>query len=355
MRNFSTAGKLGTSNDYPVGVGISHTMALSFGAVKKVIEEHTRFLLTTHVNPDGDAIGSEIALALFLRKLGKTVVIINHSRTPDNYRWLDPDDEIVTFDPGRDRDAVQQQDVIFIVDANAPERLGTLEPYVIKSPAVLVVIDHHLEAPGLAHHEAVDEDATSTGEILFRLFFFIDESKIDPRVATALYAAILTDTGSFRFPRTDPETHRIIARLIELGADPPAVYISVYEHWSLGRMQLLGETLGSIKTAYGGKLAYLVCSLEMFRKTLTTIEDTDNFTDYPMSIAGVVAAVVFTELTDGVKISFRSRGNIAINELAKEFGGNGHLNAAGARILHVKLQDAISMVLEKAGRYINAQ
>ena len=328
-------------------------MTLSFDAIKKVIEGHSRFLLTTHVNPDGDAIGSEMALAYFLRNLGKTVTVINHSRTPDNYRWLDPQDEILTFVPERDRDAVAHQEVIFIVDANAPDRLRSLQDHVLQSPAVRVVIDHHLEAPDFGHHSAIDEDATSTGEILFRLFSSIDESKIDRRIASALYAAIMTDTGSFRFPRTGPETHRIAARLMELGADPTTTYINVYEQWSLGRMRLLGETLSSMKTAYDGKLAYVAVSLEMFRKTQTSVEDTDNFTDYPMSVAGVRAVVVFTELPDGVKMSFRSRGSIPINELAKEFGGNGHLNAAGARVPGGKLHEVMAKVIAKAGSYIN--
>jgi len=327
-------------------------MIQSFETVKKIIGQHQRFLLTTHVNPDGDAVGSEIAFALFLRKLGKIATIMNHSRTPDNYLWLDPGKEIVVFDPERDGDLFGMHDAIVIIDTNHPERLRSLGPFVLQSNVVKILIDHHLEAHGFADHYVVDDDATSAGEIMYSMFSAIDPSLIDGPIATALYTAIVTDTGSFRFPRTDPETHQIVGALIAKGADPTSVYINVYENWSLNRMRLLGEMLDSMQTTYDGKLAYAVCTQEMFRKTNTTIEDTDNFTDYPMSVGGVTVTILFNELTDGVKISFRSKGTIPINELAKEFGGNGHLNAAGARVYNVKLQDLIPSVISKAGAFV---
>ncbi|MBI4810115.1 MAG: hypothetical protein HY800_01445 [Ignavibacteriales bacterium] len=176
---------------------------------------------------------------------------------------------------------------------------------------------------------------------------------IDREIAVALYTAIMTDTGSFRYPRTDSETHTIAAHLIKCGADPTQSFVNVYENWTCGRMRLLGEALDTLKTAYDGKVAYIVCTQKMFKETGTTEVETDNFTVYPMSIQGVLIGILFNELSNGVKISFRSKGNIPINELAKEFGGNGHLNAAGVRLFDKKLEEISPLVIESAGKYVN--
>jgi len=320
--------------------------------IHRIIKQHGSFVLTTHVNPDGDGLGSELALARLLRKLGKKVEIINHSKTPDNYEWLDVDNEIIHFSPERDQTSILAAEVIFILDTNQPERLRTMRQVVLQSTATKIVIDHHLESHPFADHYVIDIDATSTGEIVYNIIRGIDEKLFDRDIARSLYTAIMTDTGSFRYPRTDPETHRIAAHLIECGADPTEIFAWVYEDWSLGRMRLLGEMLDSMKSAYNGKLAYVVCTKEMFKRTGTTEVETDNFTTYPMSVRGVLVGILINELHDGVKISFRSKGSIPINELAKEFGGNGHLNAAGARLHDVKLDETVTSVVERARKYL---
>jgi phosphoesterase RecJ-like protein len=176
---------------------------------------------------------------------------------------------------------------------------------------------------------------------------------LSPLIAQALYCAIMTDTGSFRFPRVDAETHRIVAHLIECGADPVEIYHNVYEQWSPGRIQLLGDALASLQTAYGGKLAHITITQRDLERTGTTEVDTDNFTVHPMSVSGVVAGIFFLELKDGVKISFRSKGDIPINELAKEFGGNGHKNAAGARLYNCTLAETKARVVQAAAKYVS--
>ena len=320
-----------------------------------ILKRLNNFVLTTHVNPDGDGLGSELALALALRQLGKSATIINHSETPENYRWLDPGGEIVRFSPGRDRTAIERAEAIIILDTNQPDRLRSLEPFVRNSKAPRIVIDHHLDADPFAEHYAIDQEATSTGEIVYRLITALGGVAISKEIARALYAAIMTDTGSFRFPRTDPEIHNIAAELIARGADPVEIYVNVYESWTAGRLRLLGAVLSSMKTACDGRLAYLVCTQEMFRATGTTEVETDNFTTYPMSVKGVRIGILFNELEDGVKISFRSKGRIPVNELAKEFGGNGHLNAAGARLFGAGLGDTVSAVIEKSEKYIRME
>jgi phosphoesterase RecJ-like protein len=230
-----------------------------------------------------------------------------------------------------------------------------MEPAVLASRAVKACIDHHLDPAPFADHYLVDDGATSTGEIIFRLLSSLAPGNLSPTAATALYCAIMTDTGSFRYPRVGAGTHRIIAQLIDAGADPVGIYSLVYERWSPGRIHLAGEMLAGLQLLADGRLAHVSVSREMLRRTGTTEEDTDNFTTYPMSLAGVVAGILFLELEDGVKISFRSRGSIPIHELAREFGGNGHRNAAGARVNGGTLADTRNAVLAAALKYVESQ
>jgi phosphoesterase RecJ-like protein len=321
-------------------------------AIRELLRQRTTFVLTTHVNPDGDAMGSEAALAGFLRDAGKTATIINHSPTPAVYDFLDPENTIRTYDPARDDSLLASADVIVILDANQPDRVASMERAVLASPAVKICIDHHLDPHPFANYTLVDDDATSTGEIIYRLLTSIPDVSFSRGVASALYTAIMTDTGSFRYPRVDAAIHRAVAHLLECGADPVALYTNVYERWSPGRIHLLGETLAELKTAAGGRIASVSITRAMLLKTGTAEEDTDNFTTYPMSLQGVSVGILFLEVPDGVKISFRSRGDIPVNELAREFGGNGHKNAAGARIQGVTLADIEQRVLNAARNYV---
>lgn len=318
----------------------------------EILRSHRTFVLTTHINPDGDAIGSEVALAETLRDKGKQVEIINHSPTPAVYDFLDPEHRIRAYAPDRDRALIADAEVIVVIDTGQPDRVLSLEADLLSSEAIKICIDHHLNSHPFADHYLVDEDATSTGEILYRLVTSLSGNDLSPTVAGALYTAIVTDTGSFRYPRVDPEIHRIVAHLIECGADPVEIYTKVYERWSEGRIHLLGKTLALIKTAADGRISYVSITRELLRETGTSEEDTDNFTSYLMSIADVRAGILFLEVSDGIKISFRSRGNIPIHQLAQEFGGNGHKNAAGARVTGIPLVTLEKQVLDAARKYV---
>ncbi len=321
-------------------------------AINHILQQHHTFVLTTHVHPDGDGLGSEVALAEWLVDQGKHVHILNYSPTPAFYLFIDPHNHIQQFNEQNHAGVIAKADVIFVLDTNHPDRLRTLAPHILQSKAVKICIDHHLDPHPFADHYAIDADATSTGEIMYRLLRHLQGDTLSPTIASALYCAIMTDTGSFRYPRVVPETHRIVAHLIECGADPVCIYHKVYEQWSAGRVQLLGDALASLKTTLDGKLAHITITQADLRQTGTTEVDTDNFTVYPMNVAGVVAGILFLELNDGIKMSFRSKGNIAINELAKEFGGNGHKNAAGARLFNCNPEETKQQVLLAAAKYI---
>ena len=327
-------------------------MPVQFETFRTIIESHTRFVLTTHVNPDGDGLGTEVALADYLQKQGKQATILNCSATPDNYLFLAKLYPIFQFDPSTHTEVIENAEVIIVLDTNQLDRLMTMKSFLLSSQAVKVCIDHHLEPTEFADLYILDESSTSTGEIVYRLMNYLTGRSIDRETAISLYTAIMTDSGSFRYPKTDPETHKIVAQLIQTGADPVAIYEHVYECGSINRVRLLGLALANMQITHDGKLAYLVLTNEMFDVTDTTEDDAEAFVPFTLTIDGVQIGLMFSEMDGVIKVSFRSKGDIWINELAKEFGGNGHKNAAGARFPHAQLDEIVAQVVEHAGSYI---
>jgi phosphoesterase RecJ-like protein len=303
------------------------------------------------VNPDGDGLGSEVALAHYLESRGKQVSILNCSATPENYLFLHQLHPILQFDPSHHKDIIGNAEVIILLDANDQDRLAAMSPFIMKSHAVKVCIDHHPEPGEFADLYLLDELSPATGEIIYN-FISMAGGTIDRVIAISLYTAIMTDTGSFRYQKTDSEVHTIVAHLLQAGADPVAIYEQVYECTSAKRMRLLGMALANMQMMYDGKLAYITLTREMFEATGTTEEDTDAFVPYTLTIDGVQIGLMFSEINNIVKVNFRSKGDIAINELAKEFGGNGHKNAAGARVPNARLDEIVSLVLKRAGKYV---
>jgi phosphoesterase RecJ-like protein len=327
-------------------------MQNQFEQFRGIIEQGKRFVLTTHVNPDGDGLGCEVALAEYLAAQGKILNILNHSDTPYYYRFLDQRGCILQFNSALHAQLLQQADVIVVLDTNSPDRLANMKDHVLKSPAKKVCIDHHLDKIEFADLYILDEPSAATGEILYRLLVHFNGDAFTKTTATALYTAIMTDTGSFRFPKTDPEIHRQAAHLIECGADPVTIYQHVYEQGGAGRVKLLGKALSTLNITHNGKVASLYITKAMFDDTGTTGVDADNIVNYTLTINGVQIGVMLSELEGGVKINFRSKGEIWVNKLAKEFGGNGHKNAAGARVQNGNLQQLLQQVIEKSKSYV---
>ncbi len=323
-----------------------------FEQCKEIFAAKKNFVLTTHINPDGDGLGSEVALALYLTGKGKSVSIINQSKTPAYYTFMSSFFPVATFSHEKHDSIVKGAEVIIALDTNSPSRFSALKESVQQSRALKLCIDHHPDPEAFADVYIIDEPATSTGEIVFKLLKYLDENAITSPIAEALYAAIMTDTGSFRFPKTDPETHRIVAELLERGADPTNIYQKIFEEGPAKKLKLLGLALDSLSILHNGAVATMTLRQKDFTETLTTEEDTDNMVNYTMSVGGVKIGLMFIELEDGVKVSFRSKGVIPINKLAKEFGGNGHLNAAGARIYNSTLGDVVKKVAERSEHYV---
>ena len=321
--------------------------------VIQLLNKYTSFVLTTHINPDGDGLGSQIALHEYLKAAGKDVRCINHSSTPRHYKFLDPDNSMVeVFNTNNHESTIGKADCIIIVDTNVPSRLGDMDSVVRGAKGAKIVIDHHLDKDNFADHYLVDEKAAATGEIVYRLLSKAMDNKFTDTIAVALYTAIMTDTGSFRFPHTNRSTHVMVADLLNYNVDPAQIYREVYEKGPVNRMILLGNTLATLQLYHSGRVAVMKVSKKMFKDTETDVVETDGFVNYAMQIDTVEIGLLFTELDDKIKISFRSRGATRVNELAKEFQGNGHQHAAGATIWRGDLEDVMNRVIASAPKYL---
>ncbi len=327
---------------------------IDFILLEKIIRDNKSFILTTHVNPDADAIGSEVALYFLLKELGKEVYIINHSQTPYNLLFLDPDERIEKYNPAVHKDLFDKADVLVAMDFNRSDRMVSITKAFNSSGKMKICIDHHQDPENFADHYFLDTEYSATGHILFDFIKKTGIIKLTYQIAYPLYAAIMTDTGSFRFERTTPEIHRTAAELIELNVDPSEVFDKIYDQSLFSKIKLLGKALDSL-TLYGEKkqIAYMVLTKQLFDETGALESDTDGFVNFSLSVECVKIGLMFIELKQGFKISFRSKGTIPVHKLASEFGGGGHINAAGARIHDGKMSDFIGTVLNKTEEYLH--
>lgn len=320
--------------------------------LRAIFETKKTFVLTTHINPDADALGSEVALARYLRDKGKIVHVLNNSETPDNLLFLNEVFPITHYQVEKHAQLIITSDCFIVLDTNAVSRFKGLQQAFKQSKAYKIIIDHHLDHEHFADLEIIDSHVPATSELLYLILHSIDEKGITKEIADALYAGIMTDTGSFRFPQTDPETHIITADLLKRGVQPYDIFQKIYESGPINKLHLLGKALTSIGLYHDGKVAVMTLPRSIFEETKTVESDVDNLTQYVLSIGGVVIGIVVMELEQGVKLSFRSKGDIPINELAKEFNGGGHKNAAGARVKETTLQSIIPVVLEKTKQFL---
>lgn len=300
--------------------------------VKKFIDAHDAILITSHVNPDGDAIGSEVALAAFLDNLGKTVRVANTSETPQTLRFLDPNQRIEIYPAGTEVD-LKDVDAAVVLDANNWEQVGNVGAAIANSDLPVACIDHHIDPdPNLADVIVTDTTAASVGVLIYELVQSMGGT-ITSIIAEALYATIITDTGTFRFSNTDARAMRAAAVMVDHGANPNELYRHVFgsKSWAAGR--LIGPVMGTLESAADGRLAWITATKEMMAQVGAQYEDTDGFVDLVRTIKGVELVLFFKELPDGhVKVSLRSNGHVDAQRVAKSFGGGGHRMAAGMRL-----------------------
>ncbi len=314
-----------------------------------VVTAGKRYVLVTHLNPDGDAIGSEVGLGAFLEHLGCPYRIVNQDATPESLRFLEaggPASE--TYDPSRHDPVLDAADVIVLLDNSAPDRLGRLEPAVLARAGKTLCIDHHPTRGTPWRWNVIVERASATGAMVHELVR-ARGFRHDVRSATALYAALATDTGFFRFNSATPEAHRIAAELLEAGAESARCYAEVYERNAPAYTRLLGNALASLRLDHDGAVASIRVTRAMTEACGADGIDTSELTTPVLATDGVRIAILFRELGDGrTKVSLRSKGELNVHALAAEFGGGGHRNASGI-VLDDALEPVAARVIARAG------
>ncbi len=322
--------------------------------VRNCIERGQRFVLTTHVNPDGDGLGAEAALAGFLRERNKDVYIFNSSPVPSNYRFLDPDNRMAVYDSRAHRETLLTADYIIVVDISDWNRLRQVGEEIRDVDIKKICIDHHPPQDRFGDLKLVDVNASSTGEIVYDLIAFCG-GPITPRIAEALYTCILTDTGSFRFSNTTARALYIAAEMVEKGVQPHVIYQKVYERQPLSKVKLFGHVLKNLRIEENGKVAVVQVTKELLESMGAKSSDTEGFADYPRVIDGVEVSVIFIELDENrLKVSLRSRGNVVVNTVAHKFGGGGHPFAAGV-VINGSMQEYVPKVLQEVSRLFSSK
>jgi len=316
--------------------------------ISKLIRAYDSFAITTHINPDGDAIGSEMALKLFLEDCDKNAVIINSSVTPDNLAFLDPEAEIKIFSHNTDKQILDDFDAVFILDVNNWEHLGAFGKTIRKSSQPRLCIDHHVpdaEDGSFAEVIVSNTSYAATGMLIYELIQSMNGT-ISNAIAEAVYATIITDTGTFRFSNTDANVFRLAADLCDRGVDPHKLYRRVFASKTWGTGRLLGPVLNTVESTADGRLVWIAATQQMFADASASYDDSDGFIDLVRAIKGVELVLFFKEIPEGkIKVSLRSNGKVDAYSIARNFGGGGHRMASGMKV-DGPMKEAITRVVD---------
>ena len=304
--------------------------------VVELVRGGRRFVLLAHLYPDGDVLGSQLGLGLALREVGRSATFACRHPVPDPYGFLPGADQLQQWKEGRG-----EYDVVVTLDCPDPNRVGGLLDGLRQPGSRVLNIDHHGDNKRYGDVNWVQPKAAATGEMVFAL---LEPAglPLTAAVATNLYTAVVTDTGSFRYSNTTPETFRIAARLVEAGADPAAVAIQLYETRHLAGLHLLGRILQQVETNAEGTVAWMV--IDRSQTASPDLLEAEDFITYPRSLRTAKVAILFRELPGEVKVSMRAKGEVNVALIAARFGGGGHPNAAGV-VLPGSLADARAAVL----------
>lgn len=316
---------------------------------KTILEEFSNgdnFLLTAHINPDGDSLGSMLGLALALEKTGKKVTLVSSDPTPVIYSFLPGIKKVIAVEEVKNHFSTA-----IVLDCSDWKRLGKAAS-LIRDCKKIINIDHHVTNEMFGSLNYVEGNAAATGELVYNLLTDLGIS-IDNEVATNLYTALMTDTGSFRHSNTKANAFRIAADLTEKGANPHQIAEHVYSTFSFDSLKLLGKAMSAIQLSCCKRIAWLFISQELLQETNTSLEETDGLIPYLIGIQGVEVALIFKEVGEGkIKVSFRAREKIDVSKVAGVFGGGGHTKAAGCS-LDDDLEIAREKVLQEVVKALN--
>ena len=298
----------------------------------KFIHEHGRFIITTHETPDGDAIGSEISLYRALDQLGKSVLIFNADPMPKKFRFLDPEGTIQVLTGGNQLPEDINQYTLIMVDVNDTNNIGQLATLVVPKVRQHFIIDHHEYGDNIITGNHIQEQSSSTCEILFEIFSELGV-EVDLPIAEALFVGIVYDTGSFIYPKTTAKTFAIAESLVSKGVSPNEVYTHLYESNSVSSLMLQSRVLGSLELRLGNHVAIQTMTKDIIVSCGASYEEADMLINIPLKSERIRVSVFFKENLEGIKrCSIRSKGNIDVSEIARSYGGGGHATAAGFKV-----------------------
>jgi nanoRNase/pAp phosphatase (c-di-AMP/oligoRNAs hydrolase) len=314
---------------------------------RELVEEAGSIVLTTHINPDGDAIGSQYALASFLRTTGKFPRIINQDPTPEILRFIeDPAIPVEPYAAEQHDPVLREAGLVILVDNSAPDRLGRMEPVMREVAGRTLCIDHHPTRGAEWRHNIVDVASCATTAIIYELAVELGW-RPDLAAAEALYVGLATDTGFFRFESTSAKSHSIAAALVQLGAQPAKVFREIHERNSPAFARLLGHALAGLRTVADGAIASVTITRDLLEQSGAVGEDPAEITTPMLSLDGVRVAALYRELPGGkIKVSLRSKGDLDVHKLATEFGGGGHRNASGI-VVEGSIEEIVEIVTDR--------
>ncbi|WP_106792660.1 bifunctional oligoribonuclease/PAP phosphatase NrnA [Aquimarina sp. Aq78] len=305
--------------------------------VRRLLSSSKNIVIVTHKNPDGDAIGSSLALYHYLISFGHDVTVITPNDYPLFLKWMPGEDTILKYDSDIKTalSKIEKADLIFTLDFNHFSRSGDMENVLAKAKATFIMIDHHQQPDDYAEVTYSDPGMSSTCQMIYHFIEKLNDlDKITPEAATCIYVGIMTDTGSFRYRSTTSTTHKVIADLIDRGADNTRIHESIYDTNTLSKIQLKGIALNNLKVLPEYKTAYITLSQKELDQHGFKKGDTEGFVNFGLSIKGIKFAAIFIENKgeEIIKISLRSKGDFSVNEFSRNhFEGGGHNNAAGGR------------------------
>lgn len=306
-------------------------------AIQNLLATPKRIAIIPHRSPDGDAMGSTLALYHFLLKLNHKPIVISPNNFPNFLAWLPSSETVLIYENDKENCAktLNEAELVFTLDFNALHRTGEMEQVLNKLSVPMIMIDHHQKPDTYATYTYSDTAIGSTCEMIYNFISFLDKKElIDKTIATCIYTGITTDSGSFRFPSTTSTTHRIVAELIDLGINNSEIHNLLFDDNSYNRLQLLGRALQNMKVFPEYKTSYISLSQKELNEFHYEKGDTEGIVNYGLTIKGILFAAIFIEHKDEniIKISFRSQGSFDVNQFAREnFSGGGHINAAGGK------------------------
>ncbi len=306
-------------------------------AIQQLLSTPKKIVIIPHRNPDGDAMGSSLGLYHFLTKNNHQAVVVSPNEFPDFLAWIPGAESVKIFEKNKKTctKILEEAELVFILDFNALHRVGEMENVLNKLKVPFIMIDHHQSPDDFASFTYSDIAFGSTCEMVYNFISFLGKkSTIDKTIGTCIYTGILTDSGSFRFPKTTGTTHRIIADLIDLGVENSEIPALLFDNSSYGRLQLLGRALQNMKVLPDHKTAFTTLTQEELETFNHTKGDTEGIVNYGLSIKGIAFTAIFIENVEEkiIKISFRSQGDFDVNVFARNhFNGGGHRNAAGGK------------------------